>query len=97
MIETSASPNEWGSHLFDCEVILLAPIGPLTTEWIKKISAGASGKPILFLLSQALFEMPDLGTAIWGALPFSATGQDIILAIHALDHGLLDCLPGGPP
>jgi NarL family two-component system response regulator YdfI len=95
--ETGASPNEWGPHLFDCEVILLAPIGPLTAEWIKKITASAPGKPILLLLSQAIQDMPDLGATIWGALPFSADSQDIILAIHALAQGLWVASPAVVP
>ncbi len=97
VVETSASPNEWGSHLFDCEVILLAPIGPLTTDWIVKIATRTSGKPILFLFSQILSEVPDLGAAIWGALPFSATSQDIILAIHALAQGFWIASPAVLP
>ena len=88
VVVTNASPNEWGSHLLDCDVILIAPIGPITINWIKNISAKALDKPFLLLLSQPLNEVPDLGRAIWGALPFSATGQEIILAIHALAQGL---------
>ncbi len=95
--ESSASPNEWGSHLSACEVILLAPIGPLTTDWMVKIAARASGKPVLFLFSQALSEVPDLGAAIWGALPFSATSQDIILAVHALAQGFWIASPAVLP
>ena len=94
---SNASPNEWGSHLFDCEVILLAPIGPLTAEWIKKISGKAPGKPFLLLLSQTLTDIPDLGTSIWGVLPFSATGQNIILAIHALAQGFWIASPAVLP
>ena len=94
---SNASPNEWGSHLLDCEVILLAPVGPISTEWIKRISAKAAGKPFLLLLSQALNDVPNLDPVIWGVLPFSATGQNIILAIHALAQGLWIASPAVLP
>jgi NarL family two-component system response regulator YdfI len=94
---SNASPDEWGSHLLDCEVILVAPIGPISAAWIKNISAKASGKPFLMLVSQALNDVPDLDTVIWGALPFSATSQDIILAIHALAQGLWIASPAVMP
>ena len=97
VVEANASPNEWGSHSLDYQVILLAPIGPVTAEWIKKISTRALQKPFLLLLSQHLVEVPDLGPAIWGALPFSAAGQEIILAIHALAQGLWIASPAVLP
>jgi NarL family two-component system response regulator YdfI len=95
--EANASPNEWGSHLLDYEVILLAPIGPVTAEWIKKISTRALEKPFLLLLAQPLADVPDLGAAIWGVLPFSATGQEMIIAIHALSQGLWIASPAALP
>lgn len=95
--EVSASPNEWGSHLRDVEAVLLAPLGPLTAEWIEKILAKSREKPILLLVSQTLKELPDFGKSIWGVLPFSATSQDIILAIHALVQGLWIASPAVIP
>ncbi len=93
----SASPYEWGSHFHDIEAVLLAPLGPLTVDWIQKFLAKSPEKPILLLVSQTLEELPDFGKSIWGVLPFSATSQDIILAIHALVQGLWIASPAVIP
>lgn len=89
VVAESASPLEWGSHFPRFEVILIAPIGPISADWRAIIKEKATPTvPILFLLSQPLTALPDLGKRTWGALPFSSSSAQIILAIRALFEGL---------
>jgi two-component system, NarL family, response regulator YdfI len=88
VVAESASPLEWGSHFARFDVILIAPIGSISADWRAIIKEKAPPTaPILFLLSQSLSALPDLGKRAWGALPFSSSSAQIILAIRALFEG----------
>ncbi len=88
VVAESASPVEWGSHFPHFDAILIAPIAPLTGDLRAMLNEKAPAIPVLFLLSQPLSALPDLGGRAWGALPFSASSAQIILAIRSLVEGL---------
>ena len=87
VVAESASPVEWGSHFPHFDAILIAPIAPLSADLRAIINEKAPDIPILFLLSQPLSALPDLGRRAWGALPFSSSSEQIILAIRSLIEG----------
>lgn len=83
-----ASPGEWDLHIPQTDVILIAPIQPVSAGWIENLSQKAPGTALLLLLSQPLNTLPNLGKRGWGLLSFNASSVEIILAIQALVHHL---------
>jgi DNA-binding NarL/FixJ family response regulator len=94
VIAECASPVEWGSHIPRTQLILLAPVGPLSHDWMDLVVEKAPGIPTLFLLSQPLANTPDLDERMWGALPFTASARQIVLAVRALMDGFMLAQPG---
>lgn len=80
----AASPAEWGSQLQNIQVILLAPTSQPPDDWLKIIHQKASTIPVLFLLSKPMMEGWNLSGLTWGALPLTASSDEMILAIRAL-------------
>jgi DNA-binding NarL/FixJ family response regulator len=87
VIAQCASPLEWGSHIADIDVIILAPLSLPSNEWIQTVQKAAPEKPIL-LFSQPLLTLPNFGSRAWGVLSFTASSDEIHLAIRALNKGL---------
>jgi two-component system, NarL family, response regulator YdfI len=88
VVAESASPLEWGSHFPQYDLLLIAPIGSLSPDWRSIIKQKALPVPILFMLAQPLSTLPDLENRAWGAIPFTSSSVQIILAIRALLEGL---------
>jgi len=93
VIAQCASPVEWGSHIARVDVLILAPLSPLSDDWLKTIQRAAPSKPLL-LLSHPLAALPNFGARVWGVLSFTASGDEIHLAIRALSKGLWIAEPG---
>lgn len=88
-----ASPLEWGQHTARVDVLLVAPLAALSDEWLQPIQRSLPQTPLL-LLSQALTVLPVFGTRVWGLLPFTASSDEIHLAVRALSKGLWVAQPG---
>lgn len=84
----AASPEEWGSQLQNIKVILLAPTNQQPEEWLDMIRLKAKHIPVLLLLSKPLDERWNFEGLTWGALPLTATSDEMILAIQALAKNL---------
>ncbi len=91
-----ASPLEWGLHITRVDVLLLAPLNALSEEWLRPIQQFAPLTPLL-LLSQPVSVLPKFGQRAWGLLPFTASSDEIQLALHALNKGLWIAAPAMLP
>jgi two-component system, NarL family, response regulator YdfI len=100
VVAECASPSEWGSHISDMDVIVLAPVGATFQDWVVPRAPQQPAVPILLLVSQALNKVPDFNNQPWGILPVSASSPQIQASLHALVNGLWVADPKltpGPP
>jgi two-component system, NarL family, response regulator YdfI len=88
VISEAASPTAWGSQLYNIQVNLLAPTNQLPADWLDVLRQKAANIPVLFLLSRPISEQVNLEGLTWGALPLTASSDEMILAIRALSKNL---------
>lgn len=93
VIAECASPVDWGPHIPLTHLLILAPVGPLSLDWMNLIVEKGPGLPTLFLLSQPLAHPPRLDERVWGVLPFTASSSQIVLAARALMDGFMLAQP----
>lgn len=92
-----AGPEKWSQFIPPAQVFLLAPLGSVSPGAWQKARELSQGIPILYVLSQPLPFFPEQKSNSWGVIPFSASSDELCIALRACTAGLwtarLDLLP----